>query len=98
MNHLPPFTAPASLAVQSRRGQLRDAAGTWMNTSGMKSSNETGHRGRGLTVWLCTTAMAIAQDTAHLPLVSVLQVINVEPDSWICAKASLMGRLNSLLG
>jgi putative ABC transport system substrate-binding protein len=34
-----------------------------------------------LAVWLYTTAMAIAQDTAHLPLVGVLQVINVEPST-----------------
>src|SRR5215469_2939724 len=40
-----------------------------------------------LAVWLCTTAMAIAQGTAHLPLVSVLQVINVEPSTTMLRDA-----------
>jgi putative ABC transport system substrate-binding protein len=40
-----------------------------------------------LAVWLCTTAMAIAQDPTHLPLVSVLQVINVEPSTTMLRDA-----------
>jgi hypothetical protein len=34
-----------------------------------------------LLVWLCTTVLAMAQDAARLPLVGVLQVINIEPSA-----------------
>jgi hypothetical protein len=40
-----------------------------------------------LAVWLCTTVLAMAQDAARLPLVGVLQVINIEPSATMLRDA-----------
>src|SRR5215468_4668483 len=52
-----------------------------------------GHRMRSviaaaaLAVWLCTAVAALAQDAARLPLVGVLQVVNVEPSTTMLRDA-----------
>src|SRR5215472_7319294 len=40
-----------------------------------------------LAVWLCTAIAALAQDAARLPLVGVLQVVNVEPSTTMLRDA-----------
>ena len=40
-----------------------------------------------LVVWLCTTAAALAQDAARLPLVGVVQVINIDPSATMLRDA-----------
>jgi putative ABC transport system substrate-binding protein len=40
-----------------------------------------------LALWLCTAVLAMAQDAARLPLVGVLQVINIEPSATMLRDA-----------